>query len=122
MSDEFVLRILINQAKIERTLLTPTRSAADDLLRGTERGGQCLTADLWRVQRYRFVCIPALICMSCITSYYPSDGGGQSQPMYPLRPNDQRNLLFTDKNAEAQLRFVLQTLGISVQFHISSFP
>jgi hypothetical protein len=55
VSDEFVLRILINQAKIERTLLTPTRSAADDLLRGTERGGQCLTADLWRVQRYRFV-------------------------------------------------------------------
>ena len=55
MSDESVLRILINQAKIERTLLTPTRSAADELLRGTERGGQCLTADLWRVYRYRFV-------------------------------------------------------------------
>jgi hypothetical protein len=55
VSDEFVLRILINQAKIERTLLTPTRSAADELLIGTERGGQCLTADLWRVQRYRFV-------------------------------------------------------------------
>ncbi|KAF8500946.1 P-loop containing nucleoside triphosphate hydrolase protein [Russula emetica] len=85
VSDEFVLRILINQAKIERTLLTLTRSAADELLSGMERGGQCQTADLWRVQRY-------------------SDGGGQSQPMYPLRPNDQRNLLFTDKNAEAQLR------------------
>lgn len=55
MSDEFVLRILINQAKIERTLLTPTRSAADELLSGMGRGGQCLTADLWRVQRYRFV-------------------------------------------------------------------
>jgi hypothetical protein len=41
--------------------------------------------------------------------------------MYPLRPNDQRNLLFTDKNAEAQLRFVLQTLCISVQVHISPF-
>jgi hypothetical protein len=26
--------------------------------------------------------------------------------MYPLRPNDKRNLLFADKNAEAQLRFV----------------
>ncbi len=41
-----------------------------------------------------------------MASSYPSDGGGQSQPMQPLRPNDQRNLLFTDKNAEAQLRFV----------------
>lgn len=55
MSDDFVLRILINQAKIERTLLTPTRSAADELLIRTEKGGLCLTADLWRVQRYRFV-------------------------------------------------------------------
>jgi hypothetical protein len=55
VSDEFVLRIFINQAKIERTLLAPTRSAADDLLRGINGGGQCLTADLWRVQRWRFV-------------------------------------------------------------------
>jgi hypothetical protein len=35
-----------------------------------------------------------------------SDGGGQSQPMPPLRANDPRNLLFTDQNAETQLRFV----------------
>ena len=55
VSDGFVLRILINQAKIERNLLTLTRSAADELLSGMEKGGQCLTADLWRVQRYRFV-------------------------------------------------------------------
>jgi structural maintenance of chromosomes protein 6 len=55
VSDEFVLRILINQAKIERILLAPTRKAADELLSGIERGGQCQTADLWRVQRWRFV-------------------------------------------------------------------
>ncbi|KAH9990809.1 P-loop containing nucleoside triphosphate hydrolase protein [Russula vinacea] len=85
VSNEFVLRILINQAKIERTLLAPTRSTADQLLSGIRGGGVCLTADLWRVQRY-------------------NDGGGQSQPMQPLRANDHRKLLFTDQNAETQLR------------------
>jgi hypothetical protein len=55
VTNEFVLRILINQAKIERTLLAPTRKAADDLLSGKTGGGQCLTADLWRVQRFKFV-------------------------------------------------------------------
>lgn len=37
----------------------------------------------------------------------PSDGGGQSQPIQPLRTNDPRNLLFTDQTAENQLRFVV---------------
>jgi hypothetical protein len=60
VSEEFVLRILINQAKIERTLLAPTRSAADELLRGIHAGGQCLTADLWRVQRFGFVSLPSI--------------------------------------------------------------
>ncbi|KAI9509233.1 hypothetical protein F5148DRAFT_978695, partial [Russula earlei] len=85
VSDEFVLRILINQARIERTLLAPTRSAADELLSGVNGGGLCLTADRWRVQRW-------------------SDGGGQSQPLHALKANDPRNLLFSDKNAESQLR------------------
>jgi hypothetical protein len=58
VSDEFVLRILINQAKIERKLLAPSRGAADDLLRRINGGGQCMTADLWRVQRWRFVPLP----------------------------------------------------------------
>lgn len=58
MSDEFVLRILINQAKIERILLAPTRRAADELLSSIDKGGQCLTADLWRVQRWRYVSRP----------------------------------------------------------------
>lgn len=85
VTDEFVLRILINQAKIERTLLAPTRKAADELLSSLSKGGQCLTADLWRVQRF-------------------NDGGGQSQPMQPLKAGDPRFLLFTGENPEAQLR------------------
>ncbi|KAI9465450.1 P-loop containing nucleoside triphosphate hydrolase protein [Lactarius psammicola] len=85
VTDEFVLRILINQVKIERTLLAPTRKAADNLLSGITGGGQCLTADLWRVQRF-------------------NDGGGQSQPMQQLKANDPRLLLFTGENPETQLR------------------
>ena len=71
VSDEFILRILINQAKIERTLLAPTRSAADELLSGINGGGQCQTADLWRVQRYKYVS-PALIWISHITHLIPA--------------------------------------------------
>ena len=109
MSDEFILRILINQAKIERILLAPTRSAADDLLRRMDGGGQCQTADLWRVQRWRFVPFPLHLehpALRSLISPHLSDGGGQSQPLHSLRPNDPRNLLFTGQNAEAQLRFV----------------
>lgn len=54
------------------------------------------------------VCTPPVsFGTSCVTlSLYLSDGGGQSQPLQSLRPNDPRNLLFTGQNAEAQLRFV----------------
>ncbi len=55
VSNEFVVRILINQVKIERTLLAPTRKTADELLSNMTGGGQCLTADLWRVHRFRLV-------------------------------------------------------------------
>jgi len=121
VSDEFVLRILINQAKIERILLAPTRSAADDLLRGIDGGGQCSTADMWRVQRWRSV--PSFLSdvLRNFISSRLSDGGGQSQPMQPLRANDPRNLLFTDQNAETQLRFVFARLKRSSSSSFS-FP
>ncbi|KAI0269879.1 P-loop containing nucleoside triphosphate hydrolase protein [Gloeopeniophorella convolvens] len=85
ISNEFVVRILINQAKIERTLLAKTRREADEMLRQMTTGGQCLTGDLYRVTRF-------------------SDGGGQSQPLHGLRQGDPRNLLFSNQNAEAQLQ------------------
>jgi hypothetical protein len=39
--------------------------------------------------------------------------------MYSLRTNDPRNLLFTDKNAETQLRFVLANSYVQVQIRLS---
>jgi hypothetical protein len=38
--------------------------------------------------------------------------------MYPLRTNDPRNLLFTDKNAETQLRFVFANSYVQVQIRL----
>ena len=42
------------------TSAAPTRLVLRELLRGIERRGQCQNADLWRVQRYRFVYCPHL--------------------------------------------------------------
>jgi hypothetical protein len=118
VSNEFVLRILINHAKIERLLLAPTRSAADNVLSSIGEGGQCLTADLWRVQRWRFVSTPFDVS-SPFNSPPLSDGGGQSQPMQSLKPNDPRNLLFTNQNAETQLRLVFTRILRSCSMFIS---
>ncbi|TCD69031.1 Structural maintenance of chromosomes protein 6 [Steccherinum ochraceum] len=84
VSDEFVLRILINQNKIESTMLAPSRREADDMLldfmRGGGRGGGLVwTNDLYRVQRY-------------------SEGGGSSSVLNRLRLDDRRQMLFQEKN------------------------
>ena len=48
ISDPYVLRVLINAARIERNLLAHTRAEGDNLVREVG-GGTCLTADLYRV-------------------------------------------------------------------------
>lgn len=52
ISDPYVLRILINQLNIERTILAPNRKAGDDILVRL-RGGVAWTADFMRVTRYK---------------------------------------------------------------------
>ncbi|KAI0051110.1 P-loop containing nucleoside triphosphate hydrolase protein [Auriscalpium vulgare] len=83
-SDEYVLRVLINQAKIERTLLANTRADADQQLSEVRGGGSGLSADLYRVTRF-------------------SDGGGTSSTMNALRSNDPKNFLFMNKDAASQV-------------------
>ncbi|KAI0061628.1 P-loop containing nucleoside triphosphate hydrolase protein [Artomyces pyxidatus] len=85
VSDEYVLRILINQANIERTLLARTRKEADEQLKEIRGGGVGVAADMYRVRRY-------------------PDGGGQSSPIQVVRSGDPRNLLFTNEDADSQLR------------------
>ncbi len=50
-----MLRIFINQAKIESVLLAETRREGDQNLLKLVRGGICWSADFYRVQRYPLV-------------------------------------------------------------------
>jgi hypothetical protein len=61
-----VLRVLINQAHIERTLLAPKRVDADDILKSVRGGGMAWTADFMRVQKFPYVAILAL----CFHSFF----------------------------------------------------
>ncbi|KAI5122964.1 hypothetical protein M0805_006843 [Coniferiporia weirii] len=83
-TDEYVKRIFINQHRIERTVLAPTRREgerlADSLGRG---GGVALTADLMRVQAY-------------------GDGGYYSQPLQAVRAGDANMWLFGHQDPEKE--------------------
>lgn len=57
ISDPFVLRVLINQAHIERTILARTRAEADTMLKSIH-GGTAWSADFFRVTVYP--CVPSL--------------------------------------------------------------
>ncbi|KAG1884988.1 P-loop containing nucleoside triphosphate hydrolase protein [Suillus subluteus] len=116
ITDPYVLRLLINQANIERTVVAPKRLDADNILKRMNGGGVAWAADYMRVHRY-------------------AEGGGQSIKLHRLLPNDPRNMMFTSsdsasvlstwqenlRNAEgeckaaqeeaAQLRQQFQTLG-----------
>ncbi|TFY75234.1 hypothetical protein EWM64_g8778 [Hericium alpestre] len=86
VSDQRVLRRLINSASIESVMLAPTRSEADRMLLTLPHGGMCYTAkDQYRVQRF-------------------GDGGGQSSPLTVIKPSDHRNAYFTNQNAAAQIK------------------
>ncbi|KAH8072267.1 P-loop containing nucleoside triphosphate hydrolase protein [Cristinia sonorae] len=77
ISDEFVLRILINQSHIESTMLAPTRLQGDQMLSRLGRGGLAWTNDMYRVKRY-------------------PEGGGSSEVLNSLRHDDKRNMLFRE--------------------------
>ena len=58
INDEWVKRILINQANIERTFLAENRKLADETLMRQPRGGVAWSADNMRVQRFPYVRSP----------------------------------------------------------------
>ena len=55
VSNEYVLRILINMASIERTYLAETRPEGQQIVDDQPHGGVVWTADLHRIQSYGFV-------------------------------------------------------------------
>ncbi|OCH91917.1 P-loop containing nucleoside triphosphate hydrolase protein [Obba rivulosa] len=83
ISNEYILRILINSAQIERVFLAPTRADADRVLQSVG-GGMAWAADSYRVQRF-------------------PDGGGMSNPLPRLdNRGDWRHQLFTGDDVTAQ--------------------
>ncbi|GBE84843.1 Structural maintenance of chromosomes protein [Sparassis crispa] len=82
ISDEYVLRILINRAHIESTFLAPTRLDADGVLLQYGRSGTAWSADLYNVSRF-------------------PEGGGQSSAVRALRMGDPKQQLFTGDDATA---------------------
>jgi structural maintenance of chromosomes protein 6 len=104
-----VLRVLINQAHIERTLLAHKRADADAILKSVRGGGMAWTADFMRVQK--FPCVAGIHLLSLLSllakPYFGgcSEGGGSSTKLSQVPANgDSRNLLFTGKDAAAQLK------------------
>ncbi|EGN98431.1 hypothetical protein SERLA73DRAFT_183436, partial [Serpula lacrymans var. lacrymans S7.3] len=84
-SDPFVLRILVNQANIERTILARSRLEGQQILDSLGGGGTAWTADGMRVQKY-------------------SDGGKSSNKLQEVPRGDSRNMLFTSSNTAMELR------------------
>ncbi|PCH39760.1 nucleoside triphosphate hydrolase protein [Wolfiporia cocos MD-104 SS10] len=84
VSDPYVLRVLINSAHIESTVIAPSRSEADAALRNLGRG-VAWSADLYRVMRY-------------------AEGGGQSNPLSQLNRGDPRQMLFSERDPSAEKR------------------
>ncbi|KAG8214643.1 P-loop containing nucleoside triphosphate hydrolase protein [Butyriboletus roseoflavus] len=76
VSDPYVLRVLINSANIERTVLAADRKVGDDILKSLGRGGVAWTADHMRVTRY-------------------PEGGGSSINLPRVKANDPQRMLFT---------------------------
>ncbi|KAG2065304.1 P-loop containing nucleoside triphosphate hydrolase protein [Suillus decipiens] len=84
ITDPYVLRLLINQANIERTVVAPKRLDADNVLKRMSGGGVAWAADYMRVHRY-------------------PEGGGQSIKLHRLPPNDPRNMMFTSSDPASVL-------------------
>ncbi|GJE88371.1 hypothetical protein PsYK624_044540 [Phanerochaete sordida] len=84
VSDQWVLRLLINSASIEAMLIAHTRAEADERLRELGQG-VAWTSDAFTVERYR-------------------SGGGSSKLAPMLHSQDRRHQLFTGNDIVADRR------------------
>ncbi|GBE83226.1 Structural maintenance of chromosomes protein [Sparassis crispa] len=102
ISDEYILRVLINQAHVEGTFLAPTRSDADSVLLQYGRGGTAWSGDLYNVRRF-------------------PEGGGQSSVIHALSMGDPRQQLFTGNDATAdKQRWQERGMKLEQQYNLLS--
>ncbi|KAG6919641.1 hypothetical protein DXG01_003505 [Tephrocybe rancida] len=99
VTDPYVLRILINMAKIERIILAETRPEAMSFLRSIPGGGTAWTRDKhMNVRIY-------------------SDGGDAVTPMSMNNERKDTSLLFTGRDAVSEIRHHQQQIKIHEQEH-----
>ncbi|KAH9936685.1 P-loop containing nucleoside triphosphate hydrolase protein [Fomitopsis serialis] len=91
VSDQYVLRVMINSASIESTYVARTRAQLDNILLGTGRGGFGWSADLYTVRRF-------------------PEGGGSSNPLTMVPGRDPRQQLFASKDAAGEKRRLQEAL------------
>ncbi|KAN0087613.1 hypothetical protein V8E55_006234 [Tylopilus felleus] len=97
VSDQYVLRVLINSANIERTVLAVDRKVGDDILKSLRGGGVAWTADHMRVTRY-------------------PEGGGSSINLSRMKASDPRSTLFTTNNLAARRDLEAQLQAAESEF------
>ncbi|KAJ7578553.1 P-loop containing nucleoside triphosphate hydrolase protein [Mycena floridula] len=83
INDPYVLRILINQGAIERTLLGRDRKEGEQMLRTLSNGGTAWTADRFRLLRY-------------------PEGGESTQTLPKFDPG--KTMLLTERSAASETR------------------
>ncbi|VDB98254.1 unnamed protein product [Peniophora sp. CBMAI 1063] len=83
IDNEYVKRVLVDRAHIERLMLFRERKEADAVLKA-HRSGVALSQDGFIVTRY-------------------SDSGGSSNPLQDLGPRDRRHSMFTNRDSAAQI-------------------
>ncbi|KAF9018540.1 P-loop containing nucleoside triphosphate hydrolase protein [Hymenopellis radicata] len=84
ISDPFVLRILINQSRIEKMFLAKTRREGEEMMRSYGRAGTAWTADGFLLRRF-------------------PEGGESTSPLGKAR-NDNTSQLLTGRDSAAQRR------------------
>ncbi|KAG8746258.1 Structural maintenance of chromosomes protein 6 [Ceratobasidium sp. 414] len=100
---EWVIRLLINSAHIERTCITNTRAEAQHLLDTEPRVVNVLSADLMRSQKF-------------------SDGGFFTSALRKPRSDDPSNWYFTKKDPVESIRLEQEKLQALEQEHAAINP
>ena len=105
ITDPYVERILINQAHIERQLLSKTRREGEELLRNHGRAGHCWTGDGFLLKR--FPCVVFSLGLLFVADFFvPREGGESTAPLAKGR-NDNTSQLLTGRDSVAQRKCVL---------------
>ncbi|KAF8895600.1 hypothetical protein BD779DRAFT_1434318 [Infundibulicybe gibba] len=98
ISDPWVLRIMINVARIERQILAPTRIEGEQMMRALQTGGSAWTGDMFSVRVF-------------------PEGGSSSTPLNVHKKSDIMSLLLTGRDAASEINHYRGLIeGLNVEY------